>query len=212
MHSLGGSLKFSPKMSRTGKLRQKVANPFCNACPVRKTVKSGKTRPRSTTLAHKPALAPHFAHYNFCRVHSSLEDEGDSRQEASKTPPRQKAPKSRHPVCVRCTNVNVRDFAGMLVFNLLCYSPSRSSPSYTFNSQAAMSVNSGRTIVKSSISLRHFNGPHRRLRILGVYSLLARIIQASLTLISARILHRRAIFYTKMERVSEALQFSVIIK
>ena len=75
-----------------------------------------------------------------------------------------------------------------------------------------MSVNSGRTIVKSSISLRHFNGLPRRLRILGICSLLARIIQASLTLISARILHRRAIFYTKMERVSEALQFAVIIE
>jgi hypothetical protein len=35
---------------------------------------------------------------------------------------------------------------------------------------------------------------------------------ASLTLISARILHRRSIFRTKMERVSKALQFPVIIE
>src|SRR5439155_11652688 len=40
---------------------------------------------------------------------------------------------------------------GAVILYLSTIRHSRSSPSYTFNSQAAMSVNSGRTIVKSSI-------------------------------------------------------------
>ncbi len=43
------------------------------------------------------------------------------------------------------------DHMGAVILYLSTIRHSRSSPSYTFNSQSAMSVKSGRTIVKSSI-------------------------------------------------------------
>src|SRR5438034_941940 len=97
---------------------------------------------------------------------------------------------------------------GAVILYLSTIRHSRSSPSYTFNSQAAMSVNSGRTIVKSSIPC----GISTVLPV-GSESSECKIcwrgfIEVLLSLISPRVLQRRSIFRTKMERVSEALQRS----
>jgi len=100
--------------------------------------------------------------------------------------------------------------AVILYLSSICHS--RSSPSYTFNSHSAVSAHSQRTIVKSSISCAISAVLAPGLESAEPKICRRGILGRRLHSFSSRILHRRSIFRSKMERVSEALQLPVVIE